>query len=297
METALYYDLMFVGNAGRNVMHCFDGSTEPILGGPIFHAALATRWSDKRVAVVTRMAHRDRDILEPLREAEIDIFVSPTPETTRGHIFYLSDDGDDRRHTLQVSAGPFSMADLPCVGARLLHLVGVNRLEFPLDFMIDVSDRGLPFTIDMQALIRRADLRTGEVRYEDYPHKKQIAAMAAKIKLDAVEAEILTGTPDLEQAAIRFEKWGAPEVMITRADGVLVRHKRRSYFEPFTHRWVKGRTGRGDTTFGSYLARRMDLGVPESLKFAAMAASMKLEQPGFFGVTMDEVLRRMADAR
>ncbi|MFH1834286.1 MAG: PfkB family carbohydrate kinase [bacterium] len=291
------YDLIFVGNVGLNVIHRFDGSTDPMVGGPVFFGALSTTWSDKRVAVVTRMAHRDRGILEPLCEADIDVFVSPTRETTRGHMYYLSDDVDDRRHTLETSAGPFSMTDLPPVGARLFHLVGVNRLEFPLDFMIGVRDRGQAFTVDMQALIRRTDLRTGEVRYEDYPHKRRVAAMAAKVKLDAVEAEILTGTADLEQAALQFERWGTPEVMITRSDGVLVRHERKSYFEPFTHRWVSGRTGRGDTTFGSYLARRLDFGVPESLKFAAAAASMKLERPGFLSVTRDEVVQRMSGSR
>ncbi|MFH0915641.1 MAG: PfkB family carbohydrate kinase [bacterium] len=287
------YDLVFVGNAGRNVMHRFDGTTEPILGGPIFLSALATTWSDKRVAVVTRMAQRDTDLLEPLRTAKIDVFVSQAPETTRGHIFYLSDNADDRRHTLERSAGPFSMADLPPVKARLFHLAGVNRLEFPFNFMKDLQDRGLAFSVDMQALIRTADLETGVVTYGDYPHKQQVAAMAEKIKLDAVEAGLLTGTADLEQAAIQFEEWGTPEVMVTSAAGALVRHEGMTYFEPFSNRTTAGRTGRGDTTFGSYLARRMDCEVAESLKFAVALASIKMETPGLFTGTMEQVLDRM----
>lgn len=292
-EVIDFYDLVFVGNTGRNMMHRFDGTTEPILGGPIFLSALATSWSDKRVAVVTRMAEDDTDLLEPLRKAEIDVFVSPAPETTSGHIFYLSDNVDDRRHTLEKTAGPFSMADLPPVKARLFHLVGVNRLEFPLDFMTDLRERGLAFSIDMQALIRTADLQTGAVTYGDYPHKRQVAAMTEKIKLDSVEAEILTGTADLEQAAIQFEEWGTPEVMVTNADGALVRRGGKTYFERFSNRTVVGRTGRGDTTFGSYLARRMDCEVAESLKFAVALASIKMETPGLFTGTMEQVLDRM----
>jgi sugar/nucleoside kinase (ribokinase family) len=287
------FDLVFVGNAGLNEMHRFDGTTEPILGGPIFHCALATSWSDKRVAVVTRIAVADANLLAPLYKAGITAFVSPAPETTRSHIYYLSDNVDDRRHVLEKSAGPLSWADLPPIEAGLFHLVGVNRLEFPLDFMTDLRDRGLPFSIDMQALVRNADLQTGVVTYEDYPHKRLVAAMAEKIKLDSVEAGLLTGTSDLEQAAIQFEEWGTPEVMVTRADGALVRHEGKTYFEPFTNRNVTGRTGRGDATFGSYLARRLDFGVADSLRFAVVLASIKMETPGPFLGTLEQVLDRM----
>ena len=287
------YDLVFIGNTGRNELHRFDGTTEPILGGPIFQSALATTWSDKRVAVVTRMAERDTDLLEPLRKAGIATFVTPAQETTRSHIYYLSDDVEDRRHMLEKNAGPFSLADLPPIGARLFHLVGVNRLEFPLDFMEDLRNRDLAFSIDMQALIRAADPETGDVTYRDYPHKQQVAAMAEKIKLDVVEAELLTGTSDLEQAAVRFEEWGSSEIMVTRADGALVRHMGTTYFERFSNRGVAGRTGRGDTVFASYLVRRMDFGVADSLKFAVALCSIKMETPGPFMGTLEAVLARM----
>lgn len=268
-------------------------STEPLLVGPVFQSALATSWSDKRVAVVTRMAPRDTDLLEPLHKAGIATFVSSASETTRNHIFYLSDNVEDRRHVLEKTAGPFSLADLPPIEARLLHLVGVNRVEFPLDFMTDLRDGGFVFSIDMQALIRTADPKTGEVTGGDYPHKRQVAAMAEKVKLDVVEAEILTGTADLEQAAVQFEQWGTSEVMATRTDGALICHKGKTYFERFSNRSVAGRTGRGDTTFGSYLARRIDFDVAESLKFAVALCSIKMETPGPFTGTLEDVLDRI----
>ncbi len=287
------FDLVFVGNAGLNQLHRLDGTTEPILGGPIFHSALSTAWSDKRVAVVTRIAPGDADLLAPLHKAGITTFMSPAPVTTRSHIFYLSDDVDDRRHVLEQTAGSFSLADLPPITARLLHLVGVNRVEFPLDFMTGLCARGCDFSIDMQALIRTADPQTGEVTYGDYADKQQVAAMAEKIKLDVVEAQLLTGTSDLEQAAIQFEQWGSCETMVTRADGALVRHRGKTYFERFSNRGVAGRTGRGDTTFGSYLTRRMDFGVADSLKFAVALTSIKMETSGPFAGSLQDVLERM----
>jgi sugar/nucleoside kinase (ribokinase family) len=291
------YDLILVGNAGRNEMHRFDGTREPI-GGPIFQSALATSWSDKRVAVVTRIAAADDDLLEPLRRAGLAVFVVPSPETTRGHIYYLSEDVDNRRHVLEKSAGPFTVADLPAIGARLFHLVGHNRLEFPVEFMTGLRERGLAFSVDLQALVRRPDLLTGEVAYEDYPYKQEVAAIADKVKLDSVEAGLLTGTNDLEAAAIQFERWGTREVMVTSAAGALVRHRGKTYFERFTNRSVSGRTGRGDTVFASYLLRRFDCDVADSLKFAVALCSIKMETPGPFKGTLEDVVERMrADRR
>ena len=177
--------------------------------------------------------------------------------TTRSHIFYMSDNVDDRRHVLEKTAGSFSLSDLPPITARLLHLVRDHRIEFPLDFMVSLRRRGFDFSIDMQALIRTADPETGNVTYGDYPHKQQVATMAEKIKLDVVEAELLTGTSDLEQAAIQFEKWGRCQTMVTRADGALVRHAGevfRTLFEPGRggedrarrhHLWIVSTTAHG----------------------------------------------------
>jgi sugar/nucleoside kinase (ribokinase family) len=168
-----------------------------------------------------------------------------------------------------------SLSDLPPIDAGLFHLVGHNRIEFPLEFMTGLRERGLAFSVDLQALVRRPDLQTGEVAYEDYPHKQEVAAIADKVKLDSVEAGLLTGTTDLEAAAIQFEGWGTPEVMVTSAAGALVRHRGKTYFEPFTNRNVSGRTGRGDAVFASYLLRRFDYNVADSLKFAVALCSIR----------------------
>jgi sugar/nucleoside kinase (ribokinase family) len=125
------------------------------------------------------------------------------------------------------------------------------------------------------------------------PEKQEIVARLQKVKLDVVEAKVLTGTDDLEAAARQFEAWGCPETVITRADGVLARVGGRTYFEQFTNRNTAGRTGRGDTTFAAYLARRLDHDPAESLQFAAALVSLKMETPGPFSGTMDEVLARM----
>ncbi|MBQ1581972.1 MAG: hypothetical protein II107_05830, partial [Prevotella sp.] len=53
---------------------------------------------------------------------------------------------------------------------------------------------------------------------------------------------------------------------------------------------LSGRTGRGDTTFAGYLCERLDHDIPTALEFAAALVSLKMETPGPFKGTRQDVL-------
>jgi sugar/nucleoside kinase (ribokinase family) len=287
------YDLVFVGNVAFDEIHPFRGETHTIFGSAVYHGALATSWSDKRIALVTKMAARDAHLLEPVRQAGIAVYVLPSEETTYHRGIFPTENVDQREITLVRSAGSFTMADLPAMEPTLVNLESVTNRDFTVDFIRELRGRGFTCAVDMQSFVRHVDKQTGRVSFADVAFKQELASMAERVKLDVVEAEYLTGTADLEEAATRFETWGARETMVTRGDGVLVRHEGKSYFERFTSRTMEGRTGRGDTVFSAYLARRMDYGVADSLRFAAALTSIKLESPGPFKGTLEEVLERM----
>lgn len=140
----------------------------------------------------------------------------------------------------------------------------------------------------------KADLAfLGHVSFANVAGKAELVRLLDMVKLDVVEARVLTGTDDLERAALAFEAWGCRETLITRADGVLARVNGRTHWESFTNRSVVGRTGRGDTVFAAYMARRLDHAVGESLRFAAALVSLKMEKPGPFDGTLSDVLARM----
>jgi len=287
------FDLVFVGNVVIDEIHPFDGPAHTFCGGPVQFCAMAASWSPRSIALVTKMAERDAHCLDAVRAAGIVVHISPSAETTYHRVRHLTGDVDQREMTLVKSAGFYSAQDLPEMKPTLLHLAGLNNQEFTVDFLRELRGRGFTLALDMQSFVRQVDPETGETELADVAEKLQIIRLVERIKVDVVEAEVLAGTADLEQAAIRFEEWGASEVMVTRAEGVLVRHQGRTYFERYCNRNVQGRTGRGDTTFGSYLARRLSHGVAESLKFAAALASIKMENPGPFSGTLEQVLERM----
>jgi len=287
------FDIAFVGHLCFDEITPYGGRTLVAPGSAVLCGAIAAARVGRKVAVVTRMAPADEVLLEPFRELGIGTYAAWAAETSYSVVIHPSENVDERILRLEKSSGFFELADMPPIAARNLHLAGISDQEFSLDFIRGLRDRGYSLSADMQSFVRQVDPATREIRFRDVPEKRKIVELLSKVKLDVVEAKVLTGSEDLEEAALQFEAWGCPETVITRADGVLARAKGRTYFEKFSNRSSVGRTGRGDTTFAAYLARRDDHDAAESLKFAAALVSIKMEAPGPFRGSLDEVLARM----
>jgi sugar/nucleoside kinase (ribokinase family) len=287
------YDIVFIGHVCFDEVIPYQGVPRTAPGSAVMCGALAAARVGKKVAVVTRMASKDDKILEPMRNNGIDIYVHPSEETTYMKVVHASADVDERQIYQLANAGFFSLEDLPPLATRCVHLAGITDQEFDLDFMHGLKENGYRLSADMQSFVRQVDPITHCISFKDVPDKIKIVNMLDMVKLDVVEAKVLTGTDDLERAALVFESWGCPEVLITRADGVLARVNGKTFYAKFSNKSVVGRTGRGDTTFAAYLARRSEFDVSESLKFAAALVSLKMETPGPFSGTMADVLARM----
>ena len=290
------YDIAFIGHMCFDEVIPYQGMPRVAPGSAVLCGALAAARVGKSVTVVTQMAPRDQNILEPLRQNGVALHVIPSAETTYMKVVHPSADVDERQIFQLANAGFFSLADIPPLAARQVHLAGITDQEFDLRFIRGLKERGFRISTDMQSFVRQVNPFTHQIAFQDVPAKMEIVSQMDMVKLDIVEAKVLTGTDDLEQAALTFEAWGCPEIMITSAEGVLARAQGKTYYEKFSNQNTVGRTGRGDTTFAAYLARRLDHDVTESLKFAAALVSLKMEEPGPFSGTLADVLTRMQAA-
>ena len=287
------YDIVFIGHITIDEIDAVEGSAHDVTGGAPFYGAFAAAWSNKKIAVITRMAEDDRHRLEPLQAAGIDVYLQPAHETTHMRVVHPSANIDERQMYQTKNAGFFTMKEMPPIEPCLIEVGALTNQEFTLEFVRELRKRGFRVAVDMQSFVRQVDTETGAIQFRDVPVKREIARITDLVKLDAVEAGILTGTDDLGEASRIVEDWGSHEIVITRSDGVLARYEGKTCFERYSNRTSQGRTGRGDTTFGAYLARRLDHSVEESLKFAAALASIKMETPGPFRGTLEGVVERM----
>jgi sugar/nucleoside kinase (ribokinase family) len=90
---------------------------------------------------------------------------------------------------------------------------------------------------------------------------------------------------------------GAREVMVTYNTEVIIYDGTRIHSAPFSARSLSGRTGRGDTCFAAYLACRLSMGIDKAVQYAAALTSIKMEIPGPFMGSKQDVYQRMEKAK
>lgn len=289
------YDIAFVGHMCYDEITPFGGEPRIAPGSAVLCGAMVAARVGERVAAVVKMAPKDEHILAPMKDVGVDTYLIPSAQTTYSRVIHESENVDERRLILAESAGLIDIADVPPLQTRCAHLAGISDTEFDMALMRGLKARGYSLSVDMQSFVRHVT-PSREIEFSDVADKRDIVAMMDKVKLDVVEARILTGTDDLEKAAVIIEAWGCPEIVITHSAGVLARVDGTTYYEKFSNKSTVGRTGRGDTTFAAYLSWRLNHDPAESLKFAAALVSIKMETPGPFMGTLADVARRLEEA-
>lgn len=287
------YDIVFIGHMAIDEVHHYDGKVSVNPGSAVLCGALAAANVGSNVAVVTRMSAQDEKILTGLKESDVDVFMVPTHETTHIQVVHPSLNMDERELIQIQNAGFFQLEDIPDISARIIHLAGISDQEFSLPLIKAIRSRHHGLSVDMQTFIRQVNPATGRINFTDVKEKIEIVQLLDYVKLDIVEAKILTMHTDIEMAAREIASWGCQEVIITSSEGVLGLVNGSAHFSPFSNRSVIGRTGRGDTTFGAYLAWRKGHSFQEALDFAAVLVSIKMEQIGPFTGDLAAVLSRM----
>lgn len=284
------YDILMVGHISKDIM-VQGGEEERLTGGAVVYSSAAAARSGARVLVVTKAAPADEAELSVMREAGAEVELIPSKQTTSIRNEYLTADRERRTATVVSRAEPFTTEEIQSRSASILDLAGLIAGELPVSGIPDLAQH-YTVAIDAQGVLRH-DVN-GTLSFKDWDEKRAYLPYVTYLKTDAAEAEILTGRDDRESAAQMLSELGAGEVMVTHGSDVIVASKGVTYRQPLTPRNLSGRTGRGDTCFAAYLARRISHGIDESLEYAAALVSMKLEAPGVFAGTESDVVERMA---
>jgi sugar/nucleoside kinase (ribokinase family) len=267
-----------------------DGVSSRQQGGAVYFGGFAARAAGAHTGIWTRLAKGDRVLLNSLKEAGIQVSVDWCEKTAGIRNTYSTSDPDHRTCVPLELPAAFDPHRLPEVPARIIHLAPLVKGEVSLELVRRVSKRAA-VGLDAQGFVRCEE--NSKLVFRDWEAKHEGLRLAEYFKCDAVEAEVLTGLSDPEQAARALADLGPREVVVTHENGVVLCCQDRLYRARFTHRNLTGRTGRGDTCMASYLARRLREGPEESLRFAAALTSLKLEQLGPFSGTEQDVFGRM----
>ena len=289
------YGVTFIGHMCYDEVTHFKGDTITAPGSAVLCGAMVTARVGVKTAAVVKMSLDEERINQSMKDLGVDVFVIPAACTTYSRVLHKSENVDERDITLVRTAGLIKIDDIPRLDSTFVHLAGISDSEFDMALIDGLKARGYSLSTDMQSFVRQITPVTNEINFGDVKNKKEIVSKMDKVKLDIVEARVLTGTDDLEKAALIVESWGCPEIMITKSEGVLARVNGVTYYEKFSNNSVIGRTGRGDTTFAAYLSWRLEHDAAQSLKFAAALVSIKMETYGPFQGTLEDVFTRIKE--
>ncbi len=274
------FDLAILGAYTRDTIARPTGETL-VDGGGYNYAAMAAKLTGLRIAAVTKLAAEDRRVVEPLRQAGVEVVVLDSRASTNMRLEYPTSDPDHRILSVTSVVDPFSPEDVAAIEATAFLVTASTRGEAPLALLEAIKARGAHLAIDVQGFVRVVE-PGGALRYDaaGWDERRAVLGLVDVLKTDAVEAEALTGERDIHDAARALAAEGPREIVLTHRDGLLVHAEGHDYEAPFLPEAMRGRSGRGDTCIGAYVSRRLLASPAEATRWAAAVTTLKLEQEG-----------------
>ena len=285
-----HYSSVIIGHItmDRNVDHLNNEIRSP--GGAVIFSSASANALGHNVLALTKVALADQERLSAFTVPKENILCLDCPSSSNMYNQYFTPDKERRKCVCTSVGTPFEAEDIPDdISADIFHFAGLVYGDFTNDLIKSMSKRG-KVAVDVQTCLRHVDTENGGTMYfEDWKDKMEMLPYIDFLKTDAAEAEIMTGLEDRYEAAKLLHSWGAKEVVITHNTEVIAFDGENFASCPIKARNLSGRTGRGDTTFAAYINERLTNSMERSLLYATATVSLKMETPGAFKGTREDV--------
>lgn len=285
------FDILMIGNFAKDKL-IVDGVEEIASGGGVYYGSVVVKRLGCKVAVITRLHPDDFDRLQELRDEGVEVFTTPAEGTSGIANYYQSADMERRICKPIGFGGEYSIEQIPALSTKVIMLTPLFAGEIDLQLLHDLAKRA-PVGLDIQGFIR-VPVADG-LDFRPWGEMEEGLCVVTYLKVDRAEAEFLTGIADLRKAAEKLHSMGPREIVLTESSGVTVFANGDFYTAPFNPRSLKGRTGRGDTCFSTYIATRLSLDPAEACRWAGQVTSLKQEIPGPWKGSAEEVARLLAN--
>jgi sugar/nucleoside kinase (ribokinase family) len=288
MNAQTSYDLVCIGNYTKDTIITPEG-VKYVDGGAINYAAHAAARLGRKVAVVTRLAEEDKRVVDKFQKDGIDCFATYTPGSTCMKLEYPTHNPDIRALTVTGTAGSITSPDIEDIDMKAAAIGTSLRGEVGLDVIHTLRGKNVLLGADMQGFVRV--LRGQKLINETWDDMQATLPYLDVLKSDAVEAEFLTGQADIYEAAKIFSAMGTKEIVLTHKDGVLIYANGKFHQNQFHVQSLNGRSGRGDTCLGAYMAMRLTTEPYEAGIWAAAVTSLKMEKLSPYDRSLDELTK------
>ncbi len=272
------FDVATVGNYTKDTIVTAAGTTYAD-GGGVNYSANAALALGRRVAAIMRLAAEDFYVVRALEAAGITVFATATPSSTLMRLEYPTDNPDERILTVADHAGSFTPDEVRAVNAAAFIISPSFRGEMPVETIRALREKDTMISADAQGFIRHRH-PDGRLEHLPWPEQEEVLRLIDILKADVVEAEAMTGEADIKKSARILAAQGPREVIITHRDGIVLLADGEMLEAEFHAESMLGRSGRGDTCVGSYVAARLEHPPEEALRWSAAVTSLKVAVPG-----------------
>lgn len=283
-------DVSIIGHVTKDLIRIPNSADREMAGGSAYYVSVALKSLGLEVEVLTKVAKADEALLDGLRARGIRVINGETATTTTFENVYSGSELAERSQWLRAIAAPFTPEDVAQASGKHFHVGPLTRGDLSLETLRAIRARAARVTLDGQGMLRI--VRDSKVSLGSWSDAELGLPLIDALKVDDVEAAQLTGGANAMESAARLSALGVREVLITFADrGSLVRTGGETKRVPaYPPRKPVDATGCGDTYAAAYLAGRLYERSPfDAARFAAAAASLKLERYGAFEGTREEV--------
>jgi sugar/nucleoside kinase (ribokinase family) len=282
------YDICCVGHITSDKV-VTTKTVRHMAGGTAFYFSYAVCNLDVSYLLVTALAQSDIKFVTHLRDKGIEVKVQPSAHTVYFENIY-ADNQDNRTQNVLATADPFTMDQLKSVDTKIFHLGPLLADDISTELIKTLAGKGR-VSLDAQGYLRM--VKNKKVYAVDWPEKKEALQYVHILKADEAEMKVLTGHKEVSKGARLLAKWGVKEVVITNGSmGSTIYSDGNFYNIPaYKPKTTEDATGCGDTYMAGYLYERVKgKGIQEAGQFAAAMASLKMESPGPFTGTEEDIL-------
>ncbi len=259
-------------------------------GGTAYYFSCAVSKLNMSYILITSLAPAEMRYVQELKNSGINVKVQPGSHTVYFENIYGANPDERTQNVLQ-KADAFTMDQIRDVNTKIFHLGPLLADDISTGLIISLAAKGR-VSLDIQGYLRKVVNK--KVYPTDWPDKQQALQYVHTLKADEAELRALTGYKDVRKGISILANWGVKEIVITNGSmGSLIYNDGILYVIPaYRPKNIVDATGCGDTYMAGYLYQRVKgTAIQQSGEFAAAMAALKMEAPGPFMGTEDEVMK------
>ena len=165
------FDVCTIGHITKDIVK-IKSKEKNMPGGVAYYFSIALKNLGSNVSLITKIAEKDKGLLDDLIKNNISVFYLRSKETTVFENIY-AEHIDFRTQNVRCIAEPFSIEDIPDISTQIFHFGPLTKNDIPIEILKHLSKKA-KISLDVQRFLRK--IERGKAKIVDWEEKKEALA-------------------------------------------------------------------------------------------------------------------------